>query len=213
MSTIASTRDQYLAIKVLEDFKEGRTISSGVCADLHQYPLIDRIREQAGIDSIDALLSCVGGGGGEQASLALAILRPHATTDRVRARVGAAWTAQSDYTARFPLVWLLLDDPELGAPVRASIQSFVRANLPRFLNDVRSYFAIPEEIVPGYRKRLTDPTFPQSKKWIYLISACASDNASAVRELLEEYVTDADAEMRATAQEMLERTFTNPPLG
>lgn len=204
MGATIGNRDEYLAVKALEDIRAGRAIPPAVCAELNQYPIIDVLRRKAAGDSVDALLTLAGEGKPGASALAFAILRPHATDERVRAFLRLEWSSHQDYQKRFSLIWLLLDDADLENSMRGRIKEFVRENLPRFLVDVRSFFASPAEMVPAYRGRLADPGFPQSKKWIYLVAACGTDDISAARELLDEYISNEDPEMRETAMGMRE---------
>jgi len=81
------------------------------------------------------------------------------------------------------------------------LADYVLGELDRFLEGERKYFSA--EIVRACRNRMDDPKFV-NKRWMYLLSAHAFDNAEDTASFIKGFLDDPDPFVAKMARESLE---------
>jgi hypothetical protein len=195
----------YVANKVMQDWRSGARLEEALCAELNQVPFVDALRAVVGPADVDLVLTIAQSKPIKQASLALSMLRRHASNDGVRKFLRNAWDSADSFPQRFDLLWRLLDDADLDDAARHDIFEFAIGNLDQFLSEIPAFFDRKEDILVAYTARLEDASIPTSKKWVYLVSAAASDDEEGVAALLREHLTGGDELSRRAAERMLVR--------
>jgi hypothetical protein len=179
--------------KFLQQLRAGELISEENARLVNQWPEIDLARRLVREADRDKLLGFSASGRQPLNLVAITLLQPFAAEPHVYGILKAIWAESRDYDTRYAVLWRLLDNPHLLLSLHKEIFAFIRNDWPRFFKAAGRWYGKPVNIIPGVRARLKDPTFPQSKAWVYLCVALSSPDTESARQLVADYVQSTDS--------------------
>jgi hypothetical protein len=189
----------------IQQLRSGKAISDEDAVLTNQWPEVDAGRKLIREEDVPKLLSLAAREQHPVKATAITLLQPFATRPEVSERLMQLWK-EDDFETRYAVLWRLLDDPQLPAPIHREIFEFIRNNWSRFLNVAGGWYDEPERIIPAVRDRLNDPKFPDSKTWVYLCVLASSPDKDTARELVSGYATSNDPFLREVASFCLARS-------
>ena len=186
--------NEYLAKKIMVDLRSNQSIDDELLKDLTQTPQIDYIRAEVDNNDIDILLRLAHTDRDVLRSFVIGLLRKVKDDERVKSFIFDTWNnaQDADIMLKLDLMWRLLDYTDIDSSVHREIYDFIKKNWTVWLEDVKHSFG-GENILDNITKRLTDSTFPETKKWISLCVSVASTNIEGVERLLSTYKNPSDA--------------------
>lgn len=198
----------YLAEKIMEDIGRGSKLNGDLVMAIYKYPFIDRIRVLVKPSDRDAILSLVSASESDVVVWSFAVgglLRSLQGDPKVRSLFEDSWRTYRSFDRRYHLLFRLLDYTDLDPVLRDEIWEFVKANFQEFVFERVDWYGGADEVLGSVQGRLDDPSFPDHKKWIYLVSVLASSDHDGARMLLQRYADSGDAFTRMVARHVLEK--------
>ena len=105
-------------------------------------------------------------------------------------------------------MWRMLDDPELREERHQELFKFVLAEWDTFRDFNLTFYGSGKEGIANFKARIEDPTFPESKKWIYLCCApSVIEDPTEAEELVNLGLSMSDPFTREVAVTLLQRFF------
>ena len=210
-------RAPFVADAIVAALKSGSYPSDAEARVLDRRPLIDLLRQRIGNADVRDLLTIVEDGSDGVAGFAVSLLRHHVKQKSVRTCFEARWSKARPHLKN-RLMWRLLDDPNLDKAWHERFFDFVQKEWPTFRDFNRDFYGEPGKALASLLNRLADPTFPESKRWIYLCSAPeVVDDRDAAKAIVSLGLSAKDPFQRQVAQKLLKRFFpkkdegTSPP--
>lgn len=188
-----STELDFAADAIIAHLRQGNRPTDSEAAFLDRRPLIDAFRQRITSNDLDWLLGIVNTASEPVAGLACSLLRHHVSAALVKSAFGKRWDSARPYLKN-RLMWRMLDDPELPKEWHQRFFEFVLAEWETFRDFNLTFYGNSRAALGRILTRITDPSFPDSKKWIYLCCPI-------------EVVDDQDA---AKAVVFLGRSMTDP---
>lgn len=174
---------------------------------LDRLPFIDHLRREVTEVDIPFICSLFDRSRREFSGLLVSLVRNHRRHQMVSDLLQRAWDT-GDAMIRARAAWRLLDLPEISKEWKQRIFDYILAEWDTFNAVSSRFYAGADKIVEWTLKRITDPTFPIEKKWLYLcpLPYAASDKGAA-RAILALHLNDPDEFTRHVAKTLLERFF------
>jgi hypothetical protein len=177
-------RSQFVAGAVLSHMRSGARPTEEEARLLNQFTMIGTLRGCVVEGDIPWLLDVVNSQCGWVATLCSGLLRKYIQRREIQDQFRSRWES-ADLFFRNKLMWRLLDDPQLSAEWQRRIFQFILDDWQNFRNYLLFFHGAPEKVIPEVLRRIGDPDFPVSKKWIYLgTAAAASDDPVAAKALV-----------------------------
>jgi len=198
----------YLSNKIMDDVRCGRQLDGDLAISVYKYPFIDRIRTLVTKSDRDIILELASAREDDVAVWSFAVgglLRSLEEDPEVRKLFEDAWKAYRSFDRRYHLLFRLLDYTDLDPVLRDEIWEFVKSNFHEFVFEQSDWYGGANEALESVRRRLADASFPDQKKWIYLLGVLASSDRDGARALLQRYSEGSDAFTRMVAQYALEQ--------
>lgn len=107
---------------------------------------------------------------------------------------------------RYELLSKLADDPELPREKHEEFFAFIIDNWDDWITAVENWLGGRGKVLSYCQSRVADHRFPQSKTWVYICCAPASDDVGAAHQWVMTHVReDANPFTRRVAEEVLKR--------
>jgi hypothetical protein len=197
----------FVADAVIAYMRGGNVPTDAEAALLDRIPVIDALRQRVLDDDVSWILNIIEKETGQAAGLACSLLRKHALRPDVKSCFDNRWGTANPYLKN-RLMWRMLDDPQLPQVRHREFFEFVLANWDTFRDFNLEFYGRGAESFRNIRSRIEDPSFPASKKWIYL--CCAPDaieDRGEAKALVEQGLSMTDPFAREVAVTLLERFF------
>ena len=177
----------YIVSKLITDVRNNVQINDNLALALDKYPHIDILRGEIGEKDAVYILKTIPNQSVMAGNMLISLLRNYSEQPAFKSWFIDHWYNTNDYNRRLTLLWRLLDDSSLELTMHEQLYKFVRENLVTFLDDTRDWLGGKEAMLEACKNRLSDPTFPRTKDWIYLCSATGSPDTEGAVSLLGEY--------------------------
>jgi hypothetical protein len=202
------TTIQFVADAIIAHIRAGHIPSNGDADVLDSRPLIDALRLRVSETDVPWILKCIENESDSAAGLACSLLRAHSVRPEVRQCFENRWQTASPYLKN-RLIWRMLDDPELPQALHREFFRFLIDEWDTFVDFNRSFYGDGKKGVLSLLSRIGDPSFPDSKKWIYLccVPSVIEDNEAA-KTLVSIGFTMSDPFAHEVARSLLEHFFT-----
>lgn len=192
---------------VIAYMREGNVPTDEDAALLDRMPVIDALRQRVSENDVPWVLGIIEKETGPAAGLACSLLRKYAHRSEVKDCLENRWGTASPYLKN-RLMWRILDDPGLPQERHRELFEFVLANWDTFRDFNLEFYGRGAEGFRNFRSRIEDPTFPESKKWIYLCCAPdATEDRGEAREMVNQGLSMSDPFAREVAATLLRRFF------
>ena len=203
----------YVAKAVIARMRGGDLPSSEDAASLNVQPMIDRLREAVEKEDRSWLIAIVLAVHQDAvAGLAVSLLR-HQMDPELLATYEQQWEKFNPYM-KYRIMWRMLDSTDLNHQRwRPLFLSFILEHWTFFRDLNETFYGGKQAALANIQKRISDPTFPKQKRWIY---ACASvgvvPNGQDVRTLLSS-VSETGDEFTKKAIDTVDGRFFNQEYG
>lgn len=177
--------DQELAVKIWDAIKRRSLPPDLPPENLRFHFLVEQVRDLVTEEDIPLLME-VASGWGPLGQMGVRLLKKFSAHPCVRRYFVERWSGTEEYELRLPLMWRLLDDPDLPLGIHGEIHQFVINNLERYRVDVARWRGGPERVIQGCREDLANPRYPKSKHWAYIYTVLASPDREAAANLVRE---------------------------
>lgn len=198
----------YLALKVMEDLRSEQPLDDNLANALYKYKIIDHLRLKVKSDDFELLCNYIRTGSAAMRGLAIGMLKYLLEDEKNRELLFDLWQHFEDFQTKMNIMFRLLDIPELENSKHEMLYAFVKQNWQRFMQTARDFPAQGESVIEVQQRRIADPAFPETKKWIYLCLSLASDDTKKVIELLNQY-TESNASIVAKVAVDLKHMIKN----
>lgn len=149
---------------------------------------------------------------GARPAFALALIRHACSQPEIAARLRRLFgeRAEADHGLACHLVWRVLDDPDLPGEWHKRLINYLIDNWDDWKRHLAEFKEPgPDGMIPVILGRLDDPTYPSSKKWIYLL--CLPDGLASDRHEAERMIRGAarsdEENIRSVAEALLSRFY------
>jgi hypothetical protein len=205
---------QFVAEAIVAHLESGAFPDEGDAARLLYAAEIEIMRELVGRRPglVERLLKIAEAGTGARPAFALTLIRHWCDQPEVAARLRALFEAREarDPALACHIVWRVLDDPKLPEEWHRRLFDYLMKNWDAWKRHVAEVKEPgPEGMIETVRGRLENPTYPRSKKWIYLLclpDGLASDRLEAER-MIREAASSPEEHMRSVAEVLLSRFY------
>jgi hypothetical protein len=170
----------YIAEAIVSYLRASHRPSDEDADSLNQIPIIDVLRSRVAEADLSWLLSAIESETGPIAALYLSLLKQFDTRSDVKDALKHRWETADAYL-RAHLMWRILDDPDLPEEWHQRIFEFVMAEWSVFSSVVRKFMGSPKTVIPNVLRRMADPSYPDTKKWVNFcrLPEIADDQESA----------------------------------
>ena len=204
--------NSYVADAIVSRLASGAWPSDEDAAHLLYAPEIPQMRmlvpDYPGLAS--ALLKVASSETGNRAAFSLSLLRHVAAGPEWAQSLRDLFLKNGDTNPTFAchVIWRLLDNPELPLDWHDSLFKYILGHWDAWKRHSAEFEEPgPLEMVTAVENRLSDPTFPASKKWIYLL--CLPDglatDAMAAKRIVERETESSDKFRAYVATEIVHR--------
>lgn len=149
---------------------------------------------------------------GARAAFALALIRHACAQPETAVRLRRLFDerAATDSGLACHLVWRVLDDPDLPEDWHKRLINYLMSNWDAWKRHLAEFKEPgPDGMLAVIRGRLDDPTYPSSKKWIYLL--CLPDglasNGQEAERIIREAGTSGEGNIHLVAEALLRRFY------
>jgi polar amino acid transport system ATP-binding protein len=175
---------------------------------LNRFQIIDLLRERIDETDLPRLFGVIEGREGASAAFALSLLRKFSERQEVQARLRSRWKSANAFLRGY-LLWRILDDPELPGDWHATLFDFVFKEWDTFRKEQLMFWGMRKNVLEGIKSRISNPSFPESKKWAYLccLPELAEDQKAA-EGMIRSELDSSDAFTREVSRRLLDRFFS-----
>lgn len=199
------TTSEFVADAVIARMRTGHLPTAMQAQFLDRLPLIDLLRQQIRREDTSWLLPIISTQDDYTAGLCCSLLRRIDSHNEVRDSFVARWDTARPYLKN-RLMWRLLDDPDLSSDWQQKFFEFVLAEWDTFSDFNHKFYPPGDSAVTAILSRIGNPSFPESKKWIYL--CCLStlvEDRDTIKALLQLGNSFNDAFAKSVTEELLRR--------
>jgi hypothetical protein len=191
---------------LLSELRSGAIPNDGICNLINQYPTIDKARaliEPMDLPMVQRLLASTSF---VVRRLGYSLLRKLSNEVPVRQFVENQWWRDDvTFDERIALQFLLLSYRDLDTKFHESLFSFTIQFWEQWLSDAVKWANGKDSVIRYCHDRLASAELPNSKRWVYLCCAAASNDFDAAIKLITSYSEDADPFLRHVVQVVLRR--------
>jgi hypothetical protein len=161
---------------------------------------------------VERMLQVAEAEAGARPAFALALIRHACSQPDIAARLRRLFDerAATDPALACHLVWRVLDDPDLPEEWHSRLIDYLMSNWDAWKQHLAEFKEPgPGAMIAVIQGRLDDPTYPSSKKWIYLLclpDGLASDGHEAER-MIREAAGSGEGNIRSVAEALLRRFY------
>jgi hypothetical protein len=202
---------EFTADAVLKQLRAGCLPNDKEAAILDRRLQIDALRNRVVSGDIPILIEILEHGCDPTAGFATSLLRHHRRDSRVRNGLEERWSTANAYLKN-RIMWRLLDCEDLDPGWQMEFRRFVCAEWETFQEFNRTFYGASDIALKGLGSRLADPSFPGSKKWIYLCCAPGVlDDRDAVRAIIRLGSLLPDTAAQEVARLLIDRPPSSMP--
>ncbi len=161
---------------------------------------------------VDRMLQIAESETGARPAFALALIRHACSQPEIAARLRQLFDerATADPGLACHLVWRVLDDPDLPGDWHRRLFNYLINNWDAWKRHLAEFQEPgPDGMIAAVRSRLDDPTYPSSKKWIYLL--CLPDGLASDRREAECMIREAsrsgEENIRSVVEALISRFY------
>jgi hypothetical protein len=196
---------EYVASKIMEDLRSGKTISPELVPDIHKRPFIDELRKQVQLDDKRFIFELISSTHQNIVIFGIGLMMPIRNDPDVKKFLFDLWGSTDNTQLKSRLTHRLMDY-ELAMNQHEDIRRFVKENWKLWLAQVKKYYDGPEDYLDKLKQALGDKGFPKTKLWMRLYQSMVHEDKKAVRQFLEGY-TQSDAPLAAEVASELIRNI------
>lgn len=187
---------EYVAPKVMDDMRSGKTISLDLVSDIHKRPFIDELRKLVRPTDKQFIFKLIKSSHQRIVIFGIGLMMPIRTEEGVREFLFDLWDTSDDKHLKARLTHRLMDYDDLPIDRHKEIRKFVQDNWNLWLSQVKEYYDGSENYLDKLQQVLRDTGFPKTKLWMRLYQSMVYEDKQAVRQFLEGY-TKSDAPLAA----------------
>jgi len=207
--------NSFIAEAVVEHLASGAWPSDDEAARLLYAPEVTQMRELVCRHSrlIPELLGVVRTETGSRAAFSLSLLRHVSADPDIAALFRNLFVSNSDRHSSLAchLIWRVLDDPALPRDWHQRLLDYILESWEAWKSHIGEFEEpTPDEVIAVVQGRLVDATYPEAKKWIYLLClpvGLSSDTVAATALLVREG-NSSDDFRAGVARQILQRFWT-----
>jgi hypothetical protein len=197
-----------IVMRVVSAAPSGGTLNEIDVRKWRKTPFVHELRKAVQPNDIPVLLSLAKNADWPVANLAVGLLRAFKNDLEIRQHYLDIWNDERrPMELRFCVMYPLLDDPDLPRKLHEEFFTTILANLDVYKRTVSDYYITPEHVLPTVRKRIKDPQYPVTKRWVYLCNALSSPDKLEAREFIEPFKDDLDPFVKKVALTLIEKVF------
>jgi hypothetical protein len=201
----------FTAEAIVHHLASGASPSPEEAVQLPYAPEICRMRELVKEQPplVDRLVDLVTSETGARPAFALQLLRYPASQASVATKLRMIFESRSitDVDLGCHLIWRILDDPMLPQEWHMRLFTYATDRWTEWKRHLEQFHTGPELMMAVIQGRFDDPSYPPSKKWIYLL--CLPDGLAAdqhlVRQILVGAAQSTDTVTRRVGGSLLDR--------
>jgi len=193
----------YLAGNVMDDLRRGMEFSDELIQSLSTYPSIDYIRKQVNKEDIHIIKKMTQSERLAIRRFGISLTRQLLKEREVRELLSNIWESTDEYEIRRALMYRLLDLEDLSIEMHNEIYNFVRKYWERWRIGQANWYGGRENILSVCLDRIKDPSYPESKAWVYLCIATLSTEKDKVKELISQYLSSKESINAKVATDLL----------
>lgn len=199
----------YIGEKFVEDLKNGKNVSEKLCNSIiNSFPYIDVIRNKFTETDIKLFLGLLGNNKKYLRLLGIYLCVNLEDHPDIRKSLLKIWEENSDFESKFHVMWRILDYEDIPLELHKNILSFIlkhenlfhEFNIKSTFGDKKLTFNLSFKRL--YNKTNINRSFPETKKWIYLMQAYADPQNTELKQLLSNF-KNSDFEMTSYVANML----------
>jgi len=194
---------KYLASKVIEDIRTGKQFSDELALHLDASKYVVQLRNAIEESDVPTLLTIIQTQSEPFGLLAITMLKRYVNMKKVETFLRELWRRETRFRIKVGITFRLLDLDYLEPAMHEELYAFIKQNLNPFLEWLTWWSGGPDRVLPHCLSRLSDPSFPASKHWLFLCRLPGSSEREAVTVLLGKYKSSPDAFLAKVAKEML----------
>ena len=199
----SDTISSYLATHVIQDIRDGQLLSDGLAVDLDSAPYVRPLRNVVKESDIDILLAMAKTQSESCGLLAITMLKNFVNESKVEKALREMWQNESRFRTKVGVTFRLVDIEGLELAMHEELYAFIKQNLRPFVEWLTKWAGGPNHVYPHCESRLNDPTFTESKNWLYLCRLLGSSDKAKVAALLKRYEASTNSFIAKVAKEML----------
>ncbi len=198
---------EYIAKKMIIDIREGYLPSPELSEAVRRFPLMDFMRDLVQSGDFLNIRRLLDAPHEEIRALGFGLLNNILNLKKVRDYLEEKWkSCDMTFRDRNAIVFTLTNCEDLSPAFHKQFSEFIFENWERWLTKVAARYAGGLQRVLDYcRVRLQDKIFPDSKKWVYLCVAAASNDSLEAQNLIGGYADAPAPFVRKIACEVLRR--------
>ena len=177
---------------------------------LDRIPLIEYLRLHVAESDVNLICSSFSESRVELSGLFVSLVRNHRRNPMVNDLLQRAWDC-GNAIIRARASWRIIDVEEISEEWKKRIFDYILEEWETFNSVSSRFYTGADKIVDWTLKRITDPNFPTSKRWLYLCPLpYATSDKDAAKALIMLHLKDSDSFTRFVARTLLERFFPEP---
>lgn len=179
---------KYVAERIVEDLRTNKQLNEDLAEALNSYEWLGNLRKLITVKDKDWLRQIILANQSPVGELCINLMHSIREEKDVKEFLFDLWRAPSSkYWTKMQVMWRLLDYPDLSEDIHKNIYEFMRSDWNKWITYVVEKFGGKNEVLESSKERLSNPSFPESKAWVYLCIAAASDNSTDAKNLIAKY--------------------------
>jgi hypothetical protein len=183
----------YLGASLFEDLEDnnGVMISPELSDEVVNAPVVEEMRGLVRrAKNVDWIAKIIKNDLEGPQTLAISIVRHKCNIPSIKASLFDLWENRNKLSIRvvISLIYSLLNYSDLEEKYHMEMFEYLKKNKEVWKDKVIEWWRNSELVVENARNRLDDPTFPDSKKWIYLAQIAWFGKEQDSLKLLQNYV-------------------------
>ena len=183
---------EYVALKILADLRSGNLPPSKVCSAMTTHQLVDVLRGELSHRDLPRL-HALAVKAADDAKFALCVhviqfvvieTRQRAIRAKLLQSLIRLWQQKRKARHRIALMYAMTDFEDLPLQIHRRLFRFVLSHWNTNMQNMRDFSGGASNVISVLTKRLADTRRPSSKRWLYLLMACASDDSKAAHRLI-----------------------------
>lgn len=191
----------YFADKLMEDIRNDSFFSEQLLADMNSFPLVDCLREKVLDSDKTIIIGLIDSPDLSRCYLGLNLVNKIQHIESVQSELISFWDATENYERKYFLMWPLLNNSNLAQERHKEIYLFILENWERWKIDYIKFAG--RNFLRFSEARFYDTNFPESKKWVYLLSIKCLENRTDIQVALSKFISDETNEMQQTVLQFL----------
>lgn len=195
----------YVGEKVIEDLRGGIDLNDNFIITINKFPFIDYVRSLITIKDINMVVKLMKSKRINTRRLGISLTRKLINEKKIKDFLFILWKSSNEYDVKRAIMFQLLNIKDLSIKIHNYFYGFIKDNWKRWLKDQESWYGGRENILTVCKKRLADPSTPESKDWIYLCIVTQSTEKAKAKKLIYKYLSSKISINKIVAMEMLHK--------